>query len=95
MSLIYSLALETNARDRLATAAVVEAALPSFYFVFPSLALGAGAIGERHRGTTSTGLRVQASASVILFSVVLAADVYPGRSGDDGIHWSLFGQLSI
>jgi hypothetical protein len=92
---LYSLALESNARDRLAGVAVVEAALPSFYFIVPSLALGAGPIAERHRGATSVGVRAQATAAFILLSAMLAADVFPERSSNDVVRWSLFGQISF
>jgi hypothetical protein len=93
---LYSLALESNARDRFAGVAVVEAALPNFFFIFPSLGLGAGPIAERHRGATSVGVRAQASAAFILLSAMLAADVFPGHSGaEDVVRWSLFGQISF
>lgn len=91
--MVYSLALETNARDRFAGALVAEATTPCLAFIIPSLGLGLGPVVERAPGQVATGARVQATLSWLLISAVLHADVFPGQAAP--VRWALLGQVSF
>jgi len=91
--MVYSLALETNARDRVSGALVAEAASPCLAFIIPSLGLGLGPVVEHRPGQTATGARVQTTLGWLLVSAVLHVDVFPGET--DPARWGLLGQVSF
>jgi hypothetical protein len=91
--LLYGLALETNARDLVSGALVVQAASPGFLLVIPSLALGAGAIVEHRRAQTAAGVRVETAVSFPVVSAVLHLDLFPAQAG--AARWALLGQVSF
>jgi hypothetical protein len=91
--MVYSLALETNARDRLSGALVAEAATPCVAVVIPSLGLGLGPVVEHRPGQTATGARVQTTLAWPLVSAVLHVDAFPGQR--DPARWGLLGQVSF
>ncbi len=97
-ALSYSLAVETNAKDCFAVAAVVEASLPNLLFV-PGLGFGAGPIfGWSSVGGAYGGARLQAALSWPFITLVLPVDIVAPNftTGTDKIIVaSLLGQLSF
>ena len=91
--LLYSLALETNARDRASGTLLVEAASANLAFVIPAAALGLGPVVEHGPGQTATGARVQTALSWLFVTAVLHVDLFPGQAAP--ARWALLGQLSF
>jgi len=91
--LLYSLAAETNARDRFSGALMVEAATPSLALIIPAAALGLGPVVEHRPGQTATGARLQAALSWLVVTALLHVDLFPGQA--EPARWTLLGQLSF
>jgi len=98
-ALSYSLAVETNAKDRFAIAAVVEASLPNLFLFIPGLGLGVGpVVGWSSVAGAFGGVRLQASLSWPFVTLVLPVDIVAPNftTGTDKIIvGSLLGQLSF
>ncbi|MBN2497918.1 MAG: hypothetical protein JXR96_25210 [Deltaproteobacteria bacterium] len=94
--LFWSLALDTDFDREIVLAPVAEAALPGVFFVFPSLAIGAG-VPVRLKPGVQVGIRVQLSMQWMLAGFVTAFDVYPGLSTSDPLMFqaSLLGQIAL
>jgi hypothetical protein len=91
--LLYGLALETNVRDLVSGALVVQAASPGFLLVIPSLALGAGPVVEHRPAQTAAGVRLETALSFPVVSAVLHVDLFPAQAG--AARWALLGQVSF
>jgi hypothetical protein len=71
----YAVVGETNAKDRFAFAATVDASLPNVLLLFPALGIGAGPIvGNGPRGAFG-GARIQATISWPFLSMVIPIDI--------------------
>lgn len=91
--MLYSVAAEANARDRLSGALLAEAATASLAFIIPAAALGAGLVVEHRPGQTATGARLQAALSWLVATALLHVDLFPGQA--EPARWALLGQLSF
>ena len=95
----YSLAAETNAKDRFLVAAVVEASLPNLFLLIPGLGIGAGPeVGWSSVTGAYGGARLQASLSWPFLTLVAPVDIVAPSftTGTDKIVvGSLLGQLSF
>jgi len=91
--MLYSIAAETNARDRFSGALLAEAATPDLAIIIPSAALGVGPVVEHRPGQTAAGARLQAASSWPVVTAVLHVDFFPGQS--EPARWALLGQVSF
>lgn len=94
----YSVAAETNARDRMLVAGIVEASLPDILFFWPAIGVGVGpVVGGGPRGPYG-GARVQGTLSWPFVSFVLPVDIVaPSFTTGRGplVTCALMAQLSL
>lgn len=96
--LTWSVVAETNARDRMLVAGVVDASLPGIMLVWPAIGIGGGpVVGAGPRGAYGGG-RVQATLSWPFVSFVVPIDIVaPSFTTGSGplVTVALMGQLSL
>jgi hypothetical protein len=71
----YSLAAETNAKDRFLFALVAEASLPNIIILFPGIGIGTGPIVGNGAVGAFGGARIQATLSWPVVSMIIPVDI--------------------
>ena len=94
---VYSVTVDSNLKNYLTPAVMIEGATPSVFFIIPSLSLGVGMPVRFEKGEpTRVGIRTQLGLQTALLGLVFPVDIYPARGpAGDHVDLSLLGRISF